>query len=57
MKQKQITTITSAVNAAEMINLGLTELGATVHLPRNPQADVLEELTDTIMACGSHEQG
>src|SRR3954452_21633247 len=57
MKQKQIKTITVALDIAQMINLGITELAATVHLPRNPQAELVEELTNTIMACGNLEQG
>jgi len=56
MKQKVIQSITGALNAAQMINLGITELNATVHLPRNPQSEIIEELTNTIMACGNHEQ-
>ncbi len=56
MKQVKIQTITGAVNAAQMINLGITELGVSVHLPRNPQVEIVEELTNTIMACGSYEQ-
>jgi len=56
MKQKQINTIVGAKNAVQLIIGGITELGAVVHLPRNPKADIVEELTNTIMACGNHEQ-
>ncbi len=56
MKQKQINTVTGAINAAQMINLGITELGASVFLPRSPQADIVEELTNIIVACGNLEQ-
>ena len=56
MKQKQINTITGAITSAQMIILGITELGATVTLTRNPKSEIVDELTNTIMACGNLEQ-
>ncbi len=56
MKQKQINSITGAIDSAQMIILGTTELIASVHLLRNPKNDVVTELTNTIMACGNLEQ-
>ena len=56
MKQNKIQSISGAKNAVQLIIGGITELGAVVHLPRNPKADIVEELTNTIMACGNHEQ-
>ena len=56
MKQERIYTITGAINSAQMIILGTTELIASVHLLRNPKNDVVTELTNTIMACGNLEQ-
>ena len=56
MKQERIQTITGAIDSAQMIILGITELNASVHLLRNPKTDVVTELTNTIMACGNLEQ-
>ncbi len=56
MKQNKIQSISGAKNAVQLIIGGITELNAVVHLPRNPKEDIVEELTNTIMACGNHEQ-
>ncbi|MDB6028630.1 MAG: hypothetical protein JWM68_4853 [Verrucomicrobiales bacterium] len=57
MKQKQIATIAAATNAAELILGGITQVGAGIILPHNPQADINTDLVNQIMACGNHEQG
>ena len=57
MKQTKIQTINAAMNGAKLILGGIDELGAAVHLPHNPRADINEELTSLIMACGQYEQG
>jgi len=57
MKQERIYTIAGATDSAQMIVAGITELGASVTLLRNPKDEIVEELTNTIMACGNHEQG
>ncbi|MDB6029389.1 MAG: hypothetical protein JWM68_5612 [Verrucomicrobiales bacterium] len=56
MKQKQIFTINSALNAGKLIVAGITEVGAGISLPHNPLADINTDLVNQIMACGNHEQ-
>ncbi len=56
MKQKQVNTISSATNAAQLIIGGITELNASVPLHYSTQESINAELTNLIMACGNHEQ-
>jgi hypothetical protein len=56
MKQERIKTITEATSATDLILVGINEVGATVTLSYNPQADIHEDLVNQIMACGNHEQ-
>ncbi|MDB6027772.1 MAG: hypothetical protein JWM68_3995 [Verrucomicrobiales bacterium] len=56
MKQKQIFTLNAAINSAQLIVAGITEVGAGIILPFNPQADINTDLVNAIMARGDHEQ-
>ena len=56
MKQKQIFTITAATDAADLILAGITEVGASVTLTFNTQANINTDLINQIMACGNYEQ-
>ncbi len=56
MKQKQIVTINQAINSANLILAGITQVGTGVTLTYNPQADINEDLVNAIMARGNHEQ-
>jgi hypothetical protein len=56
MKQKIIQTIPAAKNAADLIIGGMNELGATITFHYNVKDEIVEEMTNMIMATGNHEQ-
>lgn len=56
MKQTKVQTIPAAKNAADLIIGGINELGATITFHYNAKDDIVEEITNMIMADGNHEQ-
>ena len=56
MKQDKVTTINGAINFAQLIIAGISEVGTGITTTYNPESDINADLVNAIMARGNHEQ-